>query len=96
MRLSARSILCAVLLLILVIPADAQVIRAGCGWRCNRSYSGDAAECVSARVLGQANCRVYANCNVIILDPDGPFGPASPSLQWLCSYDCAFDACIWV
>lgn len=98
MRLSVRRLSVAVLLvaLALSLPLDAQLAPRNCTWRCNREYSGDSASCVSTRVLGQGNCRVVANCNIVIVDPDGPFGPASPSLQWLCSYDCAFDTCIWI
>lgn len=96
MRLYARPLAFVVLLVVVFasLPLDAQ--SRGCGWRCSNEYSGTVAECVSVRFLGQANCRVVANCNIIIVDPDGPFGPASPTLQWQCTYDCAFDICIWV
>lgn len=78
----------------LSISTDAWAL--GCGFRCNREYSGDAAECVSARFLGQSNCRVVSNCSIVVVDPDGPFGPDGPFLQWVCTYDCAFDPCTWV
>ena len=95
MRLYARRLSFAVLLISVFTSLPLEAAR-GCGWRCSNEYSGTVAECVEVRFLGQDNCRVVANCQVIIVDPDGPFGPASPTLQWSCSYDCAFDACIWV
>ena len=81
---------------VFVVAISADVYALGCGSRCNREYNGDAASCENARYFGQANCRIITTCTVVIFDADGPFGPASPTLQWQCSYDCDFDPCIWV
>ena len=97
LRLYVRRAVFAVLPFLAVFSFSIEMQAAkGCGWRCNNAYSGTFAECVSTRVLGQANCRVVENCNLIVVDPDGPSGPRSPELQWVCSYDCAFDTCRWV
>jgi hypothetical protein len=97
MRLAVQRLSVAVLLVALVfaLPLDAQVLgRRNCTFVCNRTV--DTAQCGTARFLGQGNCKVVANCYVVIHDADGPFGPASPELRWQCSYDCAFETCIWV
>jgi hypothetical protein len=96
MRLYARRLSFAVLLVTILSASSLDAQTRGCGWRCSNEYSGTVAECVTVRFLGQDNCRVVANCQVVIVDPDGPFGPAAPGLAWNCTYDCVFDTCIWV
>jgi hypothetical protein len=95
MSLKTRIWVIPIALLFLARGADALGIL-NCGERCHVAYSGDSAECVNARVLGQANCRVISSCSLIVIDPDGPFGPLPPTLGWSCSYGCTFDQCIWV